>query len=330
MYSFFIGIDVSKSKLDVSYCLFDKVIYLGEFPNSTVGFTSIIMELKSKVNYELSHWFFCFENTGVYSKGLVSWLHSYDLAFREENPIQIHKSLGLKRGKDDRADSKAICRYAFEKRDTIQASVVSKPLIVSIKKLVLRRDLLIRQKTAIQKSYGAQKQVLDEHLLTLFESQTAQLVNLLEKQIAELEQEIKMCISNDNQLNNNNELAQSVIGIGPIISAFMIAYTNNFSSFKESRKFASYIGVAPFPNSSGEYRGKTKVSQLANKKIKSLFSNAAFSAIRHDPQIANYYAKKLSEGKPKAIIINAIKNKLIHRIYAVIKRGTPYVKFQYI
>lgn len=330
MYSFFIGVDVSKLTLDVSYWLFGKTNYLGAFENSEEGYLSIVEELNTKTNYGISKWFFCFENTGVYSKTLLFWLHAKGIAFREENPIQICKSLGLKRGKNDKADSKAICKYAVEKRDSIQATKVSNPLVIKLKSLVLRRDFLVKQKTSIQASFNMQKQILDKELLKLYRVQTMEVVSILTLQITQIEKEMNECIERDSHLSQNDKLIQSVVGVGPVISAFIMAYTNNFDSFDNPRKFASYIGIAPFPNSSGEYIGKTKVSQLANKKIKSLMSNAALSAIRHDPQLKIYFERKLKEGKSKGSVLNAVKNKLLQRIYAVVKRQTPYVKFQYV
>lgn len=65
---------------------------------------------------------------------------------------------------------------------------------------------------------------------------------------------------------------------------------------------------------------------FANKKMKSLFSNCTMSAIVHDPEISLYYKRKRAEGKRSRIVLNAIKNKLIHRVFAVINRKSPYVK----
>ena len=329
MYSFFIGIDVSKNYLDVAYILFKKDCYLGRFPNSVEGFISIISQLKQVVNYDLDSWFFCFENTGVYSKGLLFWFHENGIHFKEENPIQIHRSLGLKRGKNDKADAKSIARYAYEKRESIESSKPSKPAVLKLKKLILRRDLLVKQRTAMKTSFNMQKRVLDEDLLVLFGKQTENLVQLLNAQIDSLEMEMKRVISEDISMKKNDQLMQSIIGIGPIVSAFVLAYSENFELISDPKKLASFIGIAPFENSSGEFKGKTKVSQLAHKKLKSKLSNAAQSAIRHDPQLTHYFNRKIAEGKHQGSVINAVKNKLVQRIYAVIKRQSPYVKFNY-
>lgn len=51
----------------------------------------------------------------------------------------------------------------------------------------------------------------------------------------------------------------------------------------------------------------------------------AISAIQHNPEMKTYYQKRVSLGKNKMSTINIIRNKLIARIFAVVKRQTPYV-----
>ena len=106
----------------------------------------------------------------------------------------------------------------------------------------------------------------------------------------------------------------------------MIIATDNFQKFENWRKFASYCGVAPFPYQSGtSIKGRSKVSQIANKKIKALIHMCAINTIQHNPEMKIYYEKRLELGKNKMSTINIIRNKLIARIFAVIRRQTPYV-----
>ena len=106
----------------------------------------------------------------------------------------------------------------------------------------------------------------------------------------------------------------------------MIAYTDNFSKFENWRKFASYCGIAPFPYQSGtSIKGRTKVSHLANKKLKAIINMCAIYAIQHKPEMKAYYQKRVEQGKNKMSTINIIRNKLIARVFAVVKRKTPYV-----
>lgn len=290
-YAFFVGADMSKAFFDVSYHDGQSSQYLGQYSNSIKGFKKMSNLLKKKTSHPCNQWFICFENTGVYSKAFLEWLCSQQIPCKEENALKIALSLGLRRGKNDKADSKAICRYAFEKRGSLEPSKLPNPLISKLKQLLSRRDFYVRQRTSVKNSIREQKEVTDPLLYKQFKQQNDTLISVYNESIKALEKEIKNLMESDQKVKKNNELVQSVVGIGPITGAYIIAWTDNFTCFKNARKFASYAGIAPFPNSSGTKVGKTKVSHLANKKIKSLLSNGVQAAIQHDKQIQLYYLR---------------------------------------
>ena len=145
-------------------------------------------------------------------------------------------------------------------------------------------------------------------------------------QIKEVELQIEELIKSEQQLQSNYELITSIKGVGFVSTVHLLIATENFTRFIDARKFACYCGVAPFKNESGtSIRGKTKTSYLANRKIKSLLTMAAISAINHQPELKAKYERKLSEGKAKMVALNMIRFELIERIFAVIKRQTPYI-----
>ena len=115
-------------------------------------------------------------------------------------------------------------------------------------------------------------------------------IKYLSKQIKNIELEMKQIILENEQLNQQYKLTKSVKGIGDQTALFMIVTTNGFTKFNSWRKYASYCGIAPFSNTSGtSIRGKTKISNLANKKLKSLFDLCAKSAIQNNPEMKKYY-----------------------------------------
>jgi len=325
MFQFYVGADMSKHYFDVSYISYGQPIYVGRFDNSNLGYKICIKKLGEVAGISPEQWFICFENTGVYSKAFLYWLLGKQIPCREECALKISKSLGIRRGKNDKMDSKDIARYCFEKRDTIQRTELTSPTIRNLKRLLSRRDFLVKRKVAFEISLSDQKQVTDESIFEMFEIDNNKIVAELNSQIKKLNEVIDQLIKSDESTKKNYELAKSVKGIGPIISAYMVAFTENFTCFRNARKFACFAGVAPFPNQSGTKSGKTQVSHMANKKIKSLLSNAVNTAIMYDKEIGLYYHRKIAEGKDKGVIFNAIKNKLIQRVFAVIKRQSPYV-----
>ena len=111
----FIGSDISKAVIDIAYHQDGIATYLGQFPNSIFGYTNFVKQLLRITSIPSNQWFLCFENTGVYSKSFLTWLLENNIPCREENALKISRSLGLKRGKDDKVDSLDVCQYAFEK-----------------------------------------------------------------------------------------------------------------------------------------------------------------------------------------------------------------------
>jgi transposase len=102
--------------------------------------------------------------------------------------------------------------------------------------------------------------------------------------------------------------------------------TDCFTGFTDSRKFACYAGIAPFEKQSGtSLKTKARVSHYANKKIKSLLNLSASSAILAVPELKAYNQRRVESGKSKMSTLNIVRNKIVHRIFAVVKRGTPYV-----
>lgn len=326
MYQLFIGCDMSKDKFDVSYFYQGNTTYLGEFVNNIEGFQKLLSELKSRFEVKIKEWFVCFENTGVYSKLFYAWLIEQNIQFREENALQIKTSTGFRRGKSDKADSKDICLYAYEKRDSLKVSEAHNPSIEKLRDLIARRRLLEKQKKALRVSVNVKKKTMDKQLYEDMQADNKFMIEHYQALIKKAEKQMKQIIKDDKDLKKNAELTQSVIGVGPIITAAVLVRTNNFKDITEARKLSCYTGIAPFSKSSGQKKGPARVSKLGDKYLKSLLSNGARAAATHDKEIKLYVERKKGEGKHYGKVMNAVKNKLLHRIFATVKRGTPYVR----
>lgn len=235
--------------------------------------------------------------------------------------------MGVARGKDDKMDAKRIALYAYRRRDEIEPSKLPSATIIKIKQLLSLRDQLVKQRASLKtilKEVHAMLKPKDNKLLF---SVPRRVIKTLTKEIEFLEKELRILVFQQEELKNQFELICSVKGIGEQMALNIIVATDGFHKFKNARQFAAYCGVAPYPYSSGtSIRGKNRVSNLANKKLKSLLNLCAISAIQHAPEMKVYYQQKVAEGKNKMCVVNIIRNKLIHRVFAVIKRGTPYVE----
>jgi transposase len=153
----------------------------------------------------------------------------------------------------------------------------------------------------------------------------ARMIKQLTSEIKEVEEAIKGLVKENGELENNYNLLVSIKGVGFVTAAYMLAYTENFQKFSNSRKFSCYAGLAPFEHSSGSsIRTKNRVSHYANKKAKQLLNLAASVAIQHNKEMRAYYQRRVSEGKSKMGTLNIIRNKLVDRMFAVVKRQAAY------
>lgn len=148
----------------------------------------------------------------------------------------------------------------------------------------------------------------------------------MKTEIERIENAILTIIKENEELRSSFELITTIKGIGFIVATYLIVYTHNFTRFDSWRKFACYSGIAPFDYQSGtSVHGRSKVSSIANKQMKRLLHLAALCAIHTDSELKEYYWRRQIEGKTKMSTINIVRNKLIARVFAIIKRGTPYV-----
>jgi transposase len=321
----FVGIDISKQDFDVA--LLNKsgvTLEIKKFPNSSSGFIKLKKWLESIVPIKES--LFCLEHTGVYCLPICIFFEEAGLHYTLQPGLQIKRSMGIQRGKNDKADAQIIGKYAYLNRKEIKCYTLPSNVLMKLQQLVSYRERLVKSKVAIKTAAKELKLLGDKKLHGLVIKDSDKHVKALSRSIAEIDKELKRLILEDPELKRLFELITSVKGVGLQIAVNMLIITHGFTRFKSWRKFSCYCGLAPFEYRSGSsIRGKTKVSHLGNKKMKAIIGNGIASAIQNDPELAKYYHRKLEEGKHKMVVLNAVKNKLISRVFAVVKRGTPFV-----
>ena len=321
----FIGVDISSATLDLAL---KKEDGFAEFKvdNSIEGF-SLILEWIENQKLELDDCAFCMEHTGTYGLLFYAWLAKRDVLFCVESGLHIKRSLGMTRGKNDTVDAERIADYAFTHRAKLKPFKMPSPLLIKIKQLLTYREQIVRIRTSLKNSLKSHKKYL---AISGLDSVIVQIEEQIAKQdeiIAGIKKQITDIIDGDRELSQNFKLISSVKGIGVVIGAFMLVSTNNFTSFDSGRKYACYAGIAPFEFTSGtSIRGKARTSKFGNKTIKTLLNNGANSAIRYDTQIKKYYERKREQGKDHKVVVNAVCCKLVNRMFAVVKRQSPYVE----
>jgi transposase len=319
----FIGIDVSKATLDVFIHDYNNYFIV---ENSLKGFVILLERAIKGTSCTKHELFFCFENTGKYSRMLSIFLFTQGIPFAMEPALQIKKSLGITRGKNDKVDSRRIALYAYEKRESLKATVLPGAKIDQMKSLLSLREKLIKHRTAYKNGLTDLYDCYEEGENNLVIEVQKRLICNLDEEIERIEVKIKDLIKKDESMSKNFKLILSVKGIGKILGYYLIAYTANFTQFANARAFACYSGIAPFDNSSGTINKPTRVHSIANKQMKALLNLAAMSVIQCRGEYQQYYNKRVNEkGKNEMSTLNIIRNKIVYRVFAVVKRETPYV-----
>ena len=322
----YIGVDISKRTIDVAIYVKNQVkrdAFPHEtFSNSEEGFKDMKRWIR-KQNAVLSKSLFCMEATGNYTYELCLFLEQLGVAYSIQSPLHLKRSFGLTHGKNDKMDASRIAYYTYLHRDDIKLSKLASDSVRKLKSLIAERKSLVVE---IARCKVQLKEVGEHAPSAGTVKRTEALQEFLENQVESIEEEMAQTIEADEKMRTNYHLLLSVDGIGVVNAINTIIATHNFEMFDNARQYASYIGVAPFEHMSGtSVRGRTHVEPGA-KMLKADLTGAVRSCINHDKEIRRYYDRKMAEGKAFGVVANAIKFKLLLRMFAVIKRGTPFVR----
>ena len=323
-YLFYVGIDVSKAKLDIN--ILDSLTLKSEhfiIENSIKSISVFIKKLNKKIDNESA--LFCCENTGVYTNYLSTVLVNLYQDLWIVPAIEIKRSKGISRGKNDKTDAKDISYYSYRNIDKLKLFTLSSIDVQKLKILYTEREKMLKALLLIQTTKES-KAFTDKIIFKEVSQVNQSLVKSIKNSISKIELKIKEVIKSNEQLSKQAQLIKSIPGLGEQTSVYLIIATKGFTAFKNWRQFACYSGVAPFEYSSGSsVKGRTRVNHMADKKMKSLLQMCAMTTLKYDPQLKEYYSKKKAEGKNSMLVLNNIRCKLISRVFAVIARETPYI-----
>lgn len=318
----FLGIDVSKEYFDAVLILDgnkENTIH-NQFMNDSKGIKSLYQWLK-KQGATAQNTLICLEYTGMYGKLIIRHLLSFNFSIWVEMSLKIIRSMGLQRGKNDMIDAQRIAFYAMK---NIEEAVIYKApskTVDKIRNLMSLRDKLTITKASLLRNVKELKS-FDAEVAKLSEKLQKQTIKGITLDLKKIEKQLDDFIKEDENLNKIYTQATSVPGIGKVTALFLICFTNEFTMYSTPRQLACYAGVVPFEYTSGKsVRAKPKVHHMANKKLKKQLHMCALSAVTHDPEMKEYFSRKVEEGKSKMLVINNVRNKLIHRVCACIRNN---------
>lgn len=329
MKNFYVGIDISKEKLNLCYKKGLETILEEECENDVKAISRTFKTAFKALDIHYEDVLVCAEYTGRYIYPLTVSCQDMGLFLWIDDPTRIRNSFGIIRGKNDAVDAVRIAEYACRYSDkAVRYSIADKEL-VSLKNLLSDRDFLLKDRKRYQIQLTDQKKYMDSDDFKEKSSRWKKILKTINETIDDIDVEIEKIFKENKFLSHQKELLLSIDGIGDRIATSMIVITVGFTRFKDARHFCSFAGLTPYKYESGSsIRSKSKISKKANQGIKALLHLSAVNVATRmkKGEYREYYERKINEGKHVMCVLNVIRAKLVHRMFAIIKRDEAYVK----
>jgi transposase len=327
--TFYIGLDIAANDFAASIYQSPEipVIVKESISNNPDGYNMLISWLKEH-NIGRSNSVICMEATGVYSEGIAHYLAAKDFKVSVESPLKVKRAFDPIGHKTDPVDSKQIAEYAYRFKDELKLWQPKDEIVEKIRQLLVVREQFTKQKVSIKNAMHAYK--LHTIQVKLIKQAHSETLEQLEKQIARIDKELSGFIRQNPLVSQNKDTLHSAPGIGMLLSANLIALTNNFEQIRDYRILASFIGVVPLKHQSGSsIHKKPRIRHFGPTYTRKLLRLAAQSVATHDKGFRQYYLRKLAEGKAKPLVLNNIANKLLKIACAMIRDNKSYIKEHY-
>ena len=311
-----LGIDVSKDKLDVVLLQEDGSKKHKVYENNEMGCKKMVRWLERNARPD-TH--VCMEATGQYSLLAAEYLHQKGYKVSVVNPLRIkaYAQSRLTRNKTDRLDAYIIAEFC-RSQDPAAWEPPSRA-IRELQALVRYLDDLksIRQ----QERNRLQSGITSECVIESLHSHIA----MIDQQIKAVQQRINEWMEQEPELTHQKELLCSIPGIGELTAAKLLAEIKDVSAFDNAAQLAAYAGVTPRQHRSGSsVRGKSRQSKTGNSHLRKALYFPAIVASKHNPVVRSFCLNLENRGKIPMVIVGAAMRKLLHIVYGVLKSGKSF------
>jgi len=297
----FVGIDVSKDRLDVAVFPADQVV---AFDNDETGREQLVSYLQP-----LAVQLIVLEATGGYELAVTASLVAAGLPARVVNATHVRnfaRSVG-QLAKTDKLDACVIARYAEAVKPQLRP--LAGPEDLELKALVARRQQLLGL-------IGQERNRLRMAPAKVAQSVRAS-IDFHKKQLAELDQDLDRFIRSSEVWSEQNDLLQETKGVGRVVAATLLAELPELGRVGR-REISALVGVAPFNRDSGKLRG-SRCIWGGRAHVRAVLYMAAVVASRRNPVIAAFYQRLLAAGKKKKVALVACMRKLLVMLNAIVR-----------
>jgi transposase len=305
----FVGVDVSKDRLDVARCDRDGVV---AYANDAAGIASLVRSL-AEARATLA--VVVVEATGGLERPLLEALLEAGLPAALVHPGRVRyfaKALGVL-AKSDPVDARVLLRFGqlasprlAERRTRNQAELAD--LVACRGQLVLTRAQQLNRRSSTSSKPALRS--IDAVIKTL------------DRQVDSLDEQIRKLIDADDDFRHLDGQLRSVPGVGPTLSATLAAQLRELGD-ADRREVAALAGVAPYDDDSGGRRGRRSI-RGGRTALRCVLYMATLSAMRFNPLIRAFAARLRAAGKLKKVVSTACMRKLITLINAMVRDGLTW------
>ncbi len=302
----FVGIDVSKARLDVVTWPNGEAFSV---PNDREGRAELVRWLKRCSAEAIG-----LEASGGYERDVLRALLDAGLPGRRVNPLRV-RQFALACGilaKNDRLDAAIIARFVAT---VPQRPVERDPSVETLAELVTARRQLCEELTRAQNQAGHATQPTVRRL-------SKRRADRLKIDILMLDKTIAQAVAADQKMARKNDLLRSVPGVGPVFAHTLLALMPELGTLS-NRQAASLLGVAPFDCESGGFKGQRRIFG-GRQAVRDVAYMAALAAGLHNTTLKIFRDRLINAGKRPKVVIVAIMRKLITILNAVLRDQQPW------
>ena len=311
----YLGIDLAKLTFDATLLTATGAQHYQSFPNTPDGFTQLQTWLSQ---HGVTRLHACMEATNIYWEALATWLHAAGHIVSVVNPARIkgYAQATMQRNKTDKLDSAVIASFC-----ATHHPAAWQPLSDEHRRL----RALVRHREDLLQTQLQQQNRLRDTTDTLVLASLQTVVDIIASQLEAVERAIKEHLAAHSELRANLELLTSIVGIGVITAAKVLAEFGDIEHYESAKAAAADAGLTPSTFESGtSVRRRPRLSKMGKAGIRGALYWPAITAMRRCPGCKAYAERLAARGKAKKVIIGAVMRKLVHIIYGVLKHRTPY------
>ena len=303
----FVGIDVSKDRLDVHVLPKGEAFAVARNGEGLAALNDRLVGL-GVVSVAV-------EATGGFETVVAASLAGAGLPVVVVNPAQVRafaQALG-KRAKSDPIDAAVVARFVEATRPEIRPLPDEQTQALA--------DLVARRRQIVQ-MIAAEHQREKRAMIKRVKRSIQRLVLALEKELAELDKTIDDMVRGSPAWRRNEDLLRTVPGVGPIIARTLLAEMPELGTL-DRREIAALAGLAPWTRQSGKWKGKSFIGG-GRSSVRTVLFTGAMAAARFNPPLRAFHQKLVDAGKPKIVATIAVARKLLTILNAIIRDQKPW------